>query len=152
MPAASVLVLELLRQAQNPAQQAIANRSGIIRDLSILISLCESMTEQGQNNYTICKQAQSIFTKSLDTILNHAAPVSEAPIGQAVPLPSGESNPYIGGVVYGDQAYGGGEFQPDVLQNFTPDWTTWLQSMGLQADPWLDPIMWSNDFPLEQTV
>jgi hypothetical protein len=141
MPCASVLVLELLRHAQNPEEQAIANRSSIIQDLSVLISCCESMTEPGQNNYTICKQAQSIFSKSLDSILNPTAPPSRAPVSeqqQTLPLQGG------GGNAYGENGY------LDMMQDFTPNWTTWLDQVGLQADPWLDSIMWPNDFQLDQ--
>lgn len=140
MPCASVLVLELLRQAQHPEEGTVHNRSSIIQDISLLISCCDSLTESGQNNYQICKQAQSIFSKSLDSILNPASPVSELPsYGQLSNQPHARVVPE------------GNDFSNEVTHDLTPAWTAWLESVGLQADPWLDSIMWPPDFTMDQT-
>ena len=142
MPCASVLVLELLRQAQHPEKQLIMNRSGIIQDVSVLISCCESLTESGQNNYQICKQAQSIFSKSLDSILNHVGSVPKAPS-----LDNLTASPHYEQTATMENGLPGAAVQDPTL-----DWTAWLDSVGLQADPWLDSIMQAGDFPMDQTV
>lgn len=78
MPCASVLILELLRQVEQPQQNITISRSTLIQDLSVLISCCDWLTEPDQQNYSLCKRAQSIFSRSLDRILNgptqHALP------------------------------------------------------------------------------
>lgn len=140
MPCASVLILELLRQAQNPHQNLVANRSGIIQDISLLIACCDSLTKTGQNNYQICKQAKSIFARSLDSILNQppaaaAALQSKTAEGQTVPLDDGQTAPM------GDEVAG---------QDPTLEWTTWLESVGLQAEPWLDSMTQWMDFPMQE--
>ncbi|KAJ5641720.1 hypothetical protein N7490_005720 [Penicillium lividum] len=130
MPCASVLVLELLRQNQHPTEQLSINRSGIIQDISILISCCDSLTESGQSNYQICKQAQSIFSKSLDSILNQTTPnqrdIEELTVHheQTGYISPGDSN---------------------VAQD--PEWMAWLDSLGLQGDPWLESIIPTLEFP-----
>lgn len=128
MPCASVLVLELLRQNQYPAERLNINRSGIIQDISILISCCDSWAEAGQSNYQICKQAQSIFSKSLDSILNHIQPI---PMDKSAEVTAREQehhnetmrlmSPETSNVVAQD-----------------PEWMAWLESVGLQGDLWLE--------------
>jgi hypothetical protein len=73
MPCASVLILELFRLASLPKPQpsVTSNRSIIIQDISVLISCCDWLTESGKSNYELCKQAQALFSKALDQILNH---------------------------------------------------------------------------------
>ena len=70
MPCASVLILELLRQIDRPQQHIPIRRSTLIQDLSVLISCCDWLTAPGQQNYSLCKRAQSIFSRSMDRILN----------------------------------------------------------------------------------
>lgn len=139
MPCASVLVLELMRQAQHPEEELVPNRSSIIQDISVLISCCDSLTETGQNNYQICKQAQSIFSKSLDSILNPVGPVSEL---SSVVQPSEPSH-------YDQIAPESSELANGFSYDITSDWTAWLESVGLQPDPWLDSIMWPTDLTME---
>ncbi|KAJ5765411.1 hypothetical protein N7520_004970 [Penicillium odoratum] len=130
MPCASVLVLELLRQNQHPTEQLSINRSGIIQDISILISCCDSLTESGQSNYQICKQTQSIFSKSLDSILNQTTPsqrnIEELTVHH-------EQNGYMS------------PGESNVAQD--PEWMAWLDSLGLQGDPWLESIIPTLEFP-----
>ncbi|EHK21988.1 uncharacterized protein TRIVIDRAFT_134559, partial [Trichoderma virens Gv29-8] len=78
MPCASVLILELFRLASLPKPQpsVASNRSTIIQDISVLISCCDWLTESGKSNYELCKQAQLIFSKALDQILNHEMPLA----------------------------------------------------------------------------
>ena len=80
MPCASVLILELLRQVDQPQRRMPINRSTLIQDLSVLISCCDWLTEPDQQNYSLCKRAQSIFSRSLDRILNGSmSPTQEEP-------------------------------------------------------------------------
>jgi hypothetical protein len=97
IPCASVLVLELLRQAQHPNEKPIANRGAIIQDISVLSSLCEFLTEPGQNNYQLCTQAKSIFSRSLDAILSNAAPEQPANhiSGNGASSPSMNDLPFV---------------------------------------------------------
>lgn len=135
MPCASVLILELLRQAQNPHQNLVGNRSGIIQDISLLIACCDSLTKTGQNNYQICTQAKSIFARSLDSILNQpAAAQSKTDEARTVPLDYGQAAP---------MGYEAAGLDP------TLEWTAWLESVGLQAEPWLDSMTQWMDFPME---
>lgn len=145
MPCASVLILELLRQKQHPEKQLIMNRSGIIQDISILISCCDSLTESGQSNYQICQQAQSIFSRSLDSILNQ----NESSHG---------SNPAEQTMRRNEQEHGRPEqtksMSPE-LSNVVaqdPEWMAWLDSLGLQGDPWLDSIVPILEFPMNEVT
>ncbi|KAK5163384.1 uncharacterized protein LTR77_010757 [Saxophila tyrrhenica] len=141
MPCASVLVLELLWQAQHPGELHIHNRSGIIQDISVLISCCESLTEQGQNNYAICKQAQTIFSKSLDSILNQNSAAGASLGNHLQQSVSSQQQQQL--------AFEGDAFSTQLSEDPIPDWTSWLESVGLQADPWLDSITWPADFPAD---
>ncbi|KAJ5355549.1 uncharacterized protein N7496_012761 [Penicillium cataractarum] len=136
MPCTSVLVLELLRQEQHPAEQLRINRSGVIQDISILISCCGSWTEAGQSNYQICKQAQSIFSKSLDSILNHT---------QHIPRDSSEE------VTAHQQEHYHEVMRVSSPENFNglaqdPEWMAWLESVGLQGDLWLESSIPTSEF------
>lgn len=133
MPCASVLILELLRQNQHPAEQLTVNRSRIIQDISVLISCCDFWTESGQSNYQICKQAQSIFSKSLDSILNQTEPTQRNKSEELTVHHherTGSMSPELPNVVAQD-----------------PEWMAWLDSLGLQGDPWLESIIPTLDFP-----
>lgn len=136
MPCASVLVLELLRQNQHPAEQLRINRSGIIQDISVLISCCDSWTEFGQSNYQICKQAQSIFSKSLDSILNHTQPIRRDKSEENTPREP-ENHPELMGLVSPEMS--------DVVAQ-DPEWMAWLESLGLQGDLWLDSGIPNSEF------
>lgn len=67
---ASVLILELFRQNRQPRRSATLHRSILVQDISVLISCCNSIAIYGQSNYQICKQAQMVFSRCLDHILN----------------------------------------------------------------------------------
>lgn len=138
MPCASVLILELLRQAEQPQPQqhtTTISRSTLIQDLSVLISCCDWLTEPDQQNYSLCKRAQSIFSRSLDRILNGPSqqqqpampPVQDELANHfennadvPVPAPAGQGN------------------QTMLIDE--PEWMAWLETCNLQADPWLDVL------------
>jgi hypothetical protein len=130
MPCASVLILELLREVEQPQQHITIKRSTLIQDLSVLISCCDWLTEPGQQNYSLCKRAQSIFSRSLDRILDGPAqtpilqPESELPTQQdndaAVPVDAAQ------------------EYEHMLIDE--PEWMAWLETCNLQADPWLDVL------------
>nr|OQO19459.1 hypothetical protein B0A51_14401 [Rachicladosporium sp. CCFEE 5018] len=125
MPCASILVLELFRSIEQPNHPAMCNRSAVIRDLSVLVSCCDWLVEPNNSNYALCKQAQSVFSKSLDRIINHSAPVPVIPAAQtslATPDPSTT-----------DAANGAGNMLTD-----DPEWLAWLDTIDLDLDPWLD--------------
>lgn len=124
-----VLVLELLRQAKHPdAHPIIKERSEIIQDISVLVYCCETMTEVERNNYQICKQAQSIFSGSLDSILNTAT----GPVGGLTSTSTSRPSMSIS-----NDLEDVGTFDQSVMA----DWTDWLELVGLQADPWMDSFM-----------
>lgn len=147
MPCASVLILELLRQNQHPEDQLPINRSGIIQDISVLISCCDSLTESGQSNYQICKQAQSIFSKSLDSILNHTEPTQRNNPGAR------ELTVYQHEDVDQDRHERMNSIPTElnaVAQD--PEWMAWLDSLGLQGDPWLESIIPTLEFPMIESM
>jgi len=132
MPCASVLILELLRQTEQPQpqQRITISRSTLIQDLSVLISCCDWLTEPDQQNYSLCKRAQSIFSRSLDRILNGPTQPAVLTTRQdelpsqyenraEVPGPAGQSN------------------HQHILVDDS-EWMDWLETCNLQADPWLD--------------
>lgn len=136
MPCASVLVLELLRLNQHPAEQTSINRSGIIQDISVLISCCDSWTEPGQSNYQICKQAQSIFSKSLDSILNQTQPIQRDKSEEMTVREQGDHQDPMGPMT---------PEAPNVVAQ-DPEWTAWLGSLGLQGDLWLESSIPTLEF------
>jgi hypothetical protein len=125
MPCASILILELLRQSEHPEQPVNINRSKIIQEISVLIS-CDWMIEPDQMNFGLCKRAQSLFSRSLDRILNHVptrpVPFAAVPLSQAID--TGAANGLI----------------PD--SQLAPiddaEWLAWLETCDLSVDPWLD--------------
>ena len=137
MPCASVLVMELLRQNQHPAEQLPINRSSIIQDISVLISCCDFWTESGQSNYQICKQAQSIFSKSLDSILNQTDPTQRNNSEELTMRQHEHYHERMGSMTP--------EIPNVVAQD--PEWMAWLDSLGLQGDPWLESIIPTLEFP-----
>lgn len=142
MPCASVLILELLRQTEQPQQQITISRSTLIQDLSVLISCCDWLTEPDQQNYSLCKRAQSIFSRSLDRILNGPSQPAVLPTEDEPPIRY-ETNdaPAPGPVTQ--------ENQQMLIDE--PEWMAWLETCNLQADPWLDVFansaqVYSNGF------
>ncbi|KAJ5833515.1 hypothetical protein N7474_001826 [Penicillium riverlandense] len=120
LPCASVLILELFRQNRQPHRSATLNRSTLIQDISVLISCCDSLAISGQSNYQICKQAQTVFSRCLDQILNPTAVSSQGltsePGGPAVQEPFS----------LGSMDFGLTELYPQ-----DPEWSTWLESFDL---------------------
>jgi hypothetical protein len=125
MPCASILILELLRQSEHPEQPAIINRSKIIQEISILIS-CDWMIEPDQMNFNLCKRAQSLFSRSLDRVLNHVPtrPLDLAAVPLSQNIETGTSNalPQDNQLAPIDDA----------------EWLAWLETCDLSVDPWLD--------------
>jgi hypothetical protein len=125
MPCASILILELLRQSEQPEQPAIINRSKIIQEISVLIS-CDWMIEPDQMNYGLCKRAQSLFSRSLDRILNYVPtrPVSLSAVPQSQNVDTGIAD---------------GLPQDNQLAPIDDaEWLAWLDTCDLSMDPWLD--------------
>ncbi|KAM0249830.1 hypothetical protein ACHAQJ_008898 [Trichoderma viride] len=136
MPCASVLILELFRLASLPKPQpsVALNRSTIIQDVSVLISCCDWLTESGKGNYELCKQAQLIFSKALDQILNHEMPVTRS-------LPD---SPTV-------NMYDALSAEPPEAQNpetITQDlqWAAWLDTVDFQGEPWLEMLKPPTNF------
>jgi hypothetical protein len=125
MPCASILIMELLRQHEHPEQPAIINRSKIIQEISVLIS-CDWMIEPDQMNYGLCKRAQSLFSRSLDRILNYVPtrPVSLSAVPHSQNVDTGIAN---------------GLPQDNQLAPIDDaEWLAWLDTCDLSMDPWLD--------------
>ncbi|PON22577.1 hypothetical protein TGAM01_v208466 [Trichoderma gamsii] len=136
MPCASVLILELFRLASLPKPQpsAASNRSTIIQDISVLISCCDWLTESGKGNYELCKQAQLIFSKALDQILNHEMPLARSP----------PDSPTV-------DMYDALSAEPPEAQNLettTQDlqWAAWLDTVDFQGEPWLEMLKPPTNF------
>jgi len=86
----------------------------------VLISCCESLAVAGQSNYQICKQAQTVFSRCLDQILNQTV----------FPSPSLMSTP--GGLeVQEPFSLGLTDFGLTELYPQDPEWSTWLESFDL---------------------
>jgi hypothetical protein len=101
-----------------------------------MIACCDSLTKAGQNNYQLCKQAKSIFARSLDSILNQPTPALELKSNerQKLLLDNGQPTPT--------------NYEPSG-QDPILEWTAWLESVGLQTEPWLDSMIQWMDFPME---
>ena len=123
MPCASVLILELLRQVEQPQQHIPIRRSTLIQDLSVLISCCDWLTAPGQQNYSLCKQAQSIFSRSMDRILDEPP----KPYDHNAEVPK----------------YAAQHTCNQHMLVGEPEWKAWLETCNLQADPWLDVVAYS---------
>ena len=152
IPCASVLILELLRQTDQPQphQPMAVSRSTLIQDLSVLISCCDWLTEPDQQNYKLCKRAQSIFSRSLDRILNPvvvAAPTTAVPVGNG---PSQQHHRQLSdedahvAVPNGFVARQADAQQQQPMLLDEPEWMAWLDTCDLQADPWLDILAESS--------
>ena len=86
LPAAGVLVLELLRQSQARSQDNNAfSRSRVIQNLSILISSLEWIVRPGIGNYELCRQARGMLKRSLDRILDPSLLEKDKPNGTMNP-------------------------------------------------------------------
>lgn len=136
MPCASVLILELFRLASLPKPQpsVALNRSTIIQDISVLISCCDWLTESGKGNYELCKQAQSIFSKALDQILNNEVPLTR-------PLPTSPT-------VTNNDALSAKLPEAQNLDTLTQDlqWAAWLDTVDFQGEPWLEMLKPPTNF------
>ncbi|KAM6483736.1 hypothetical protein HDV62DRAFT_333627 [Trichoderma sp. SZMC 28011] len=136
MPCASVLILELFRLASLPKPQpsVALNRSTIIQDISVLISCCDWLTELGKGNYELCKQAQSIFSKALDQILNNEVPLTR-------PLPTSPT-------VTINDARSAKLPEAQNLDTLTQDlqWAAWLDTVDFQGEPWLEMLKPPTNF------
>ncbi|KAJ5993976.1 hypothetical protein N7451_009700 [Penicillium sp. IBT 35674x] len=117
MPCASILILELFRQNRQRCPSVALSRSTLIQDISVLISCCDSLAISGQSNYQICKQAQAVFSRCLDQILDPTELYSHGLMGQAGKEEAQE--PFS----LGSMDFGLAELYP---QN--PEWSTWLES------------------------
>lgn len=117
MPCASILILELFRQNRQYDQSTTLNRSTVIRDISVLISCCDSLAISGQSNYQICKQAQEVFSRCLDQILTPPKLCSHGLVRQA----GGEETqePF---------SLCSTEFGLTELYPQNPEWSAWLES------------------------
>ncbi|KAE9363900.1 hypothetical protein N431DRAFT_550594 [Stipitochalara longipes BDJ] len=146
VPCSSVLILELLRENQHPEERLPINRSGIIQDISGLISCCDSLTESGQSNYQICKQAQSIFSRSLDSILNQDEPTQKNKSGQLTMHLHEHSDQDHHGRADSTSA----EAPNAVVQDH--EWMSWLDSVGLQGDSCLESLFPTLDLPIDETI
>ncbi|KAL6828780.1 hypothetical protein J3E69DRAFT_329690 [Trichoderma sp. SZMC 28015] len=136
MPCASVLILELFRLASLPKPQSSValNRSTIIQDISVLISCCDWLTESGKGNYELCKQAQSIFSKALDQVLNNEMPLTH-------PLPTSPT-------VSINDALSAKLPEVQNLDTITQDlqWAAWLDTVDFQGEPWLEMLKPPTNF------
>ncbi len=143
IPCASVLVLELLREMQQRGEKTLLqNRSAVIQELSILVACCDSLALPGHSNYVLCTQARAIFSKSLDSILN---PPEREPNRSSETAPTSVPND--------ENMLAGQELPKDMLQDSIPEWSDFLESIGLQAEPWLDslPQQWI-DMPMDDAA
>ncbi|KAJ5651252.1 uncharacterized protein N7484_004975 [Penicillium longicatenatum] len=120
MPCASMLILELFRQNRQSQRTMALNRSTLIQDISVLISCCDSLAISGQSNYQICKQAQAVFSRCLDQILNPVELLSHGFTSQAERQEARE--PFS----LGPMDLGLTELYPQNLE-----WSAWLESFDL---------------------
>ncbi|KAJ5737476.1 uncharacterized protein N7483_002601 [Penicillium malachiteum] len=146
MPCASVLILELMRQTQHPEEKLVIRRSGVIQNISVLISCCDSLTESGQRNYQICKQAQSIFSRSLDSILNQSEPAQRNNHAQT----TGCSHELNEQEIHRQESSLGAGATNGVVQD--AEWMSWLNSVGLQGDLWLESIVPTMELSIPEAV
>ncbi|OPB43737.1 hypothetical protein A0O28_0020550 [Trichoderma guizhouense] len=110
------------------------NRSTIIQDISVLISCCDWLIESGKGNYELCKQAQSIFSKALDQILNNEVPLTH-------PLPTSPT-------VTNNDALSAKLPEAQNLDTLTQDlqWAAWLDTVDFQGEPWLEMLKPPTNF------
>ena len=92
LPSAGVLALELLRQSRPQKSQSavypsvaapvdfVFPRSAVIQKLSVLVSCLGWAAVPGDGNYSICRQAQQMLSRILDSVLSAPpAPVVQQP-------------------------------------------------------------------------
>ncbi|OKL60711.1 hypothetical protein UA08_03987 [Talaromyces atroroseus] len=106
---------------RQPNRSATLNRSTLIQDISVLISCCDSLAISGQSNYQICKQAQTVFSRCLDQILNPSA-VSSHRLTSEPGGPEEVQEPFS----LGSMDFGLTDLYPQ-----DPEWSTWLESFDL---------------------
>ncbi|KAL7917219.1 hypothetical protein ACQKWADRAFT_307332 [Trichoderma austrokoningii] len=130
MPCASVLILELFRLASLPKPQSsvASNRSTIIQDISVLISCCDWLTESGKSNYELCKQAQLVFSKALDQILNHELPLMRSLPNSPITSMHDALSPELPEI----------QNQEAITQDL--QWAAWLDTVDFQEEPWLEML------------
>lgn len=81
------------------------------------------------------KQAQTVFSRCLDQVLNHPVPASQPVAVQPAPSQASQAPP-------ADPM----DFAPAELFPQDPEFSAWLESFDLQVDPWLD----LPDYPLAE--
>ena len=86
----------------------------------MLISCCDSLAVSGQSNYQVCKQAQKIFSRCLDQVLN-------PPTAPSHGLTSGSGGPEV----QEHSSLGSMDFGLTDLYPEDPGWSTWLESFDL---------------------
>lgn len=128
MPSASVLLVELLRPRRQQVPFMSLKRATAIRNISSLVACCDWLTAAGESNFDLCKQAQSVFSKVLDSVLN------------AVDEPATAEAPQQPAVPRNDEASYGFLNDAPAVFDLDPEWTAWLDSLGLQPDTWLDSL------------
>lgn len=123
MPCASVLLWEYLEWTP-PIGVNVPSRATLLRDIQTLVICCDWLVESGESNYALCKQAQNVFAKGLDIALNNTTTRTDKSGWRAMANDSGL--PIATSV--------------DEIESFAhdPDWTAWLETLGLQSDSWLD--------------
>lgn len=119
MPCASILILELFRQNRQPEKPAAFNRSTLIQDISVLISFCDNLAIFGLSNYQISRQAQKIFSRCLDQILNHPKSSHNLMTGME------------GSEIQEPSSLTSMEFGLTELYPHDPEWSMWLESFDL---------------------
>jgi hypothetical protein len=128
MPAASTILLELLRPPQQRLPPSALSRVAAIRNISTLITCCDFGLVAGESNYELCKQAQSVFSKGLDLVLH----------GNEEPLPSNghQFTPDM------QQPQPGADPMLDTSLMFMqdPEWNSWLETLGLESETWMDSL------------
>lgn len=71
VPAASVLLLELLRQSHESGPHAVPlPRAELIRNLSVFVTFLSWVSVPGHGNYKTCQQAEKKLAHILDKILD----------------------------------------------------------------------------------
>lgn len=96
-----------------------------------MTSCCDFVVEAGRGNHDTVKKAQGFFLKGLDQILNQ----DETPPAATTSVTQESTS---------QQAATNGEFE-GISQD--PEWTAWLESIGLQPDPWFDFQDYPNQDP-----
>ncbi|GFP60592.1 hypothetical protein TASIC1_0023000400 [Trichoderma asperellum] len=100
--------------------------SGIVSTSQLAKTTTICRFEQG--NYELCKQAQLIFSKALDQILNHEMPLTRSlPDSQTVNMYDAPSAEFT---------------DAQSPENITQDlqWAAWLDTVDFQGEPWLEML------------